>query len=131
MYCCTYAAKSLTGFISEAQKLSQSTFRFFGCGRDVRKGPVLFHPIVSLSLCKVMYRQICVLPSILFFSAAMGKIMAFNNKVIFLNILESDFLVGDESRPSWIGCFQRLCFPVVPGSGDALTKPWRGAGRWK
>lgn len=24
--------------------------------------------------------------------------------------------------PSWIGCFQRLCFPVVPGSGDALTK---------
>lgn len=45
----------------------------------------------------MMHRQVCGFPFILFFSIALGKIMVFSHKGIFLNVLESDFHVGDES----------------------------------
>lgn len=45
-----------------------------------------------------MHRQVCGFSPILFFSLALGKMMVFNNKVIFLNILTSGSHMGDESR---------------------------------
>lgn len=61
-----------------------------------------------------MHGQICVFPCVLFFSAAMGKIMVFNYKVIFLNILESDFHVGDESRAQLDWVLSKAVFPSSP-----------------
>lgn len=86
--CCTYAAKSLTGFISQAQKLSQQTLSFLVVEEMSERLPhlsVILFPFICCCLNKVMDRQeVCIFPSISFLNIAMDEELLFNNKDLFI-----------------------------------------------